>query len=154
MASKGKYREWLKPYKLEQITNWAAKGCTNKEIAQNMGVTRATLYNWEQKHVDILDAIKKGRQLSIQAIENKFFQTAFGGVEEITEVIEEKTVIDNKGNEHKVVDKKITRRKLPPNVTAQIFYLKNKAGYTDSPEVNVTTQIQPIAYFDPKEANA
>lgn len=134
MARTGKYQEWLQPDKLEQITNWAAKGLNNKELAQSMNVVMSTFCLWRDKYPEISEAIKKGRQLSVQCIENKFFQTAFGGVEEITEVIEEKTVIDNKGVEHKIVDKKITKRKLPPNVTAQIFYLKNKAGYRDNPE--------------------
>ena len=134
MARPGKYNEWLEPEKLEQIKNWAAKGCTNKEIAQNMGITPACLCEWKNRFNEFVEAIKKGRELSVQAIENKFFQTAFGGVEEIIEVVEEKTVIDHKGNEHKIVDKKTTTRKLPPNVTAQIFYLKNHAGYSDKPK--------------------
>lgn len=140
MARPGQYDEWLKPEGLEQITNWAAKGLTNKEIAQNMGITPACLCNWQNKFIELVEAIKKGRKLSVQFIENRFFQTAFGGVEEITEVIEEKTIIDNKGNEHKVVDKKTTTRKLPPNVTAQIFYLKNHAGYSDHPQPNVDVE--------------
>lgn len=129
-----KYEEWVTPEGLDQIINWAAKGCNNTELANNMGINRDTLYEWIKKYPDISDAIKKGRKLSVQAIENKFFQTAFGGVEEVTEIVEEKTIIDNKGNEHKVIDKKTTTRKLPPNVTAQIFYLKNHAGYSDNPQ--------------------
>lgn len=135
-----KYEEWIAPEGLEQITNWAAKGLTHTEIAESMGIHRDTLYEWIKSYPDVSDAIKKGRALSVQAIENKFFQTAFGGVEEITEVVEEKTVIDNKGNEHKIVDRRTTTRKLPPNVTAQIFYLKNHAGYSDRPQANVEVE--------------
>lgn len=135
-----KYEEWVTPEGLDQIINWAAKGCNNTELANNMGINRDTLYEWMKKHPDISDAIKKGRKLSVKAIENKFFQTAFGGVYEEIEVIEEKTVIDHKGNEHKVTEKKTTKRKLPPNVTAQIFYLKNHAGYSDKPAPNVDVE--------------
>lgn len=129
-----KYEEWIAPEGLEQITNWAAKGLTHTEIAESMGISRETLYQWINKFADVSDAIKKGRKLSVQAIENKFFQTAFGEVYEEIEVIEEKTILDTNGKEHKIVDKKTTKRKMPPNVTAQIFYLKNHAGYSDKPK--------------------
>lgn len=135
-----KYEEWITPEGLEQITNWAAKGLTDAEISQNIGIDVSTYYRWKDRFCEFCDAIKKGRALSVQAIENKFFQTAFGGVEEITEVVEEKTVIDNKGNEHKIVDRRTTTRKLPPNVTAQIFYLKNHAGYSDRPQANIEVE--------------
>lgn len=140
MARPGKYNEWLTPEGLDQIVNWAAKGLLEKEIASNMGIAAPVLCEWKKRFPELTEAIKKGRSLSVQAIENKFFQTAFGGVEEITEVVEEKTVIDNKGNEHKVVDRRTTTRKLPPNVTAQIFYLKNHAGYSDRPQANVEVE--------------
>lgn len=124
----------MQPEKLEQITNWAAKGLTHAEIAESMGISRETLYQWINKFPDISYAIKKGRSLSVQAIENKFFQTAFGEVFEEIEVIEETEVLDHKGNVKKLKSSKKTKRKLPPNVTAQIFYLKNHAGYSDKPK--------------------
>lgn len=135
-----KYEEWVTPEGLDQITNWAAKGLTHTEIAESMGISRETLYQWLEKFSDISDAIKKGRALSVQAIENKFFQTAFGGVEEVTEVVETTTVLDHYGNEHEITTTKTTTRKLPPNVTAQIFYLKNKAGYSDNPQTGVDVE--------------
>lgn len=135
-----KYEEWLTPEGLDQITNWAAKGCNNTELANNMGINRDTLYEWIKKYPDISDAIKNGRALSVQAIENKFFQTAFGGVEEVTEIVEEVTIVDKNGKEHHVTNKKTTTRKLPPNVTAQIFYLKNHAGYSDNPQTSVDVE--------------
>lgn len=135
-----KYEEWLTPEGLDQIINWAAKGCTNTDIAKNMGIERQTLYKWMDKYGDIKDAIKKGRKLSVNAIENKFFQTAFGGVEEVTEIVEEVTIVDKDGQEHRVINTRTTTRKLPPNVTAQIFYLKNHAGYSDRPAPNVDVE--------------
>lgn len=134
MPRKGKYEEWLQPEKLEQITNWAAKGCTNAEIAVNMGVARFTFYRWTEAYGAIYDALKKGRQLSVQAIENQFFKNAYGMLEETTEIIEE----DQEWDGSKWVAKKRhvrrTTRKIPPNTAAQIFFLKNKAGYRDNPE--------------------
>lgn len=44
--ARGKYEQWLKPDKLEQVTNWYANGLIDKEVAANMGVTAKTLYEW------------------------------------------------------------------------------------------------------------
>lgn len=134
MPRKGKYEEWLQPENLEQVTNWAAKGLLNKEIAQNIGVRPQTFYDWFKRFSAFSDAIKKGRQLSVQAIENQFFKNAYGMLEETTEIIEE----DQEWDGSKWVAKKRhvrrTTRKIPPNTAAQIFFLKNKAGYRDNPE--------------------
>lgn len=140
MARPGKYDEWLTPEGLDQVTNWAAKGNTNAEIANNMGISEPTFYEWQKRFPEIQKAIKKGRKLSVNAIENKFFQTAFGGVEEVTEIVEEVTIVDKDGKEHRVTNTRTTTRKLPPNVTAQIFYLKNHAGYSDKPAPNVDVE--------------
>jgi len=126
--AKGKYQQWLKPESLAQIENWAAKGLTYEEIAGNIGVTETTLYNWINKHVEILEAIKKGRQESIIAIENKAFQCAMGEVtEEVITKFREKD-----GSE----TAKIMKRKLSPSIPMLIFLLKNRAGYSDNPSQN------------------
>lgn len=140
MARHGKYEEWLKPEKLEQITNWAAKGLTHTEIAESMGITRETLYQWMSKFSDISDAIKTGRQLSVQAIENQFFKNAFGMLEEVTEIIEEDQVWDGTKWIAKKRHVRKTTKKIPPNTAAQIFYLKNKAGYSDKPQVSIDVE--------------
>lgn len=132
-----KYTRWLEPEGLAQITNWAAKGCTYEELAKNMGVGESTLYTWLDAHQEILDAIKTGREMSIEAVENRLFEMAMGGIVEETETKEAKQArIDGKMVTVEQYIKKTTRR-LPPNVTALIFYLKNRAGYRDNPPENV-----------------
>ena len=147
----GKYRQWREQAQLEKIINWAANGCTDEQIAKNMGVSRTTLYNWKNAHIDIFNAIEKGRELSVTAIENAFFQRARGGITVIEEVEEFKGEL----KEGKPYNGTITRRKikktLPPDVTAQVFFLKNKAGYRSEPEVEVSVETAPRFYFDRTE---
>lgn len=146
MARRGKYQEWLQPERLEQITNWAANAYTNKEIAQSMGVRPQTFYDWMNRFPEFSDAIKKGRQLSVQAIENRFFQNAYGMLEETTEIIEEDQVFENGRWIAKKRHVRKTTRKIPPNTAAQIFFLKNKAGYRDNPEDNIDTE-DTVSFF-------
>lgn len=128
--AKGKYQQWLEPEGLMRVTNWAANGCTNEEIAHNMGVARSTLAVWVERHLDISDAIKAGRMMACEAIENALFKRAVGYEVQETDVVEEFTgeLRDGKPANGAVKRRETTRtRHLPPDVAAVIFYLKNRA---------------------------
>lgn len=152
--AKGKYQAWLEPDKLEQITNWAANGLTYEQIAQNMGIHRATLARWVNDHRDICDAIKKGRMLADHVIENALFMRACGRCT-IEETVEEfrGELRDGKPYNGTVVKRTVTKQ-LPPDVTACIFFLKNRAPerWSDRREVEVT-QVPTIVFgIEPKRA--
>lgn len=140
MARPGKYEEWLQPEKLDQITNWAANGLNNEQIAESMGVDVRTLYDWQSKFDQFSQALKNGRKLSVQAIENQFFKNAYGMLEETTEIIEEDQVFTNGKWVATKRHVRKTTKKIPPNTAAQIFFLKNKAGYSDNPEQNIDVE--------------
>ena len=147
--AKGKYIKWLEKPQLDKLVNWAANGCTDKELAHNMGISRETYYKWMGRHADIADAIKKGREMAVEAVENAFFMRAVGMCEETTTVkeVEQKLVDGKLVTVHQVV--KETTRKLPPDTTALIFYLKNKAGYKTEPDTEVNVDVAPVFIYDP-----
>lgn len=131
----GKYWEWLEPENLEKVANWAANGCTNDEIARNMGVGRTTFYSWLKAHPDVSDAVKRGRALAREAVENALFKRAVGYVTvEVTEAVD---------GDGRTVRRTVTRE-LPPDTTAIIFYLKNRMPerYSDR-RVNEVEVISP-----------
>jgi len=129
--AKPKYTRWLDASELIRITNWVANGCTDEQLAANMGIHPATLYEWQNKPAcrEIAEAIKKGRELRLPNMENTFFTKALGGTV-ITETIEEfrGEVVDGKPYNGTIV-KRTVKKTLPPDTTALIFYLKNKGGY-------------------------
>ena len=71
-----------------------------------MGICVSTVYDWMNKNPEIAAAIKKGRDKSIDMVENALFKSAING-----------------------------------NVTAMIFYLKNRAPerYKDRVDNNINT---------------
>ena len=149
--ARGKYQQWLENAQLERITNWAANGCTYAELAQNMGISERTLYAWLDQHPQISQAVKNGREMCVQHVENAFFRRAMGLCEAVTETAdEEQREVDG---EMVTVFRKVrtTVRKLPPDTAALIFYLKNKAGYRSEPEVEVNVEAMPRFYFDRAE---
>jgi transposase-like protein len=96
-----------------------------QEIAQNMGINPRTLYTWCKRYRELDGAIRSGRAMGVECIENALFRAAVGDWYEETEVTE----TDAGGG----VRTRRTRVRKAPSVSAQIFYLKNRAGYRDNP---------------------
>lgn len=111
--AKGKCEYWLTPEGLLKLEGWARDGLTDEQIAQNMGICVATLYNWKSKHLEILESLKRGKEVVDRQVENALLKRALGyKYDEVT--IE-------KGVETKRVTKEVV-----PDTTAQIFWLKNR----------------------------
>ena len=122
----GKWQQWEEDAaQLERITNWAANGLTNAEIAANMGIHRDTLRRWEDAHCGICGAIKRGRMLACEVVENALFKKATGMVLEDT-VEEYKGELRDGKPSNGTVTKRTVRRQVPPDTAALIFYLKNR----------------------------
>lgn len=68
--AKGKYQEWLEPEKLILLEGWARDGLTDEQIAQNIGINKATLYRWKEQYCDICDSLKKGKDTVDRQVEN------------------------------------------------------------------------------------
>ena len=98
--------DWGTVEKFQLIEEWSTQGLYIKDIAAKMGISVATVYDWMNKNPEIADAIKKGRDKSIDMVENALFKSAING-----------------------------------NVTAMIFYLKNRAPerYKDRVDNNINT---------------
>lgn len=113
--AKSKYTKELR----EQAYTLAEKGCTDAEIIKGLGIGKDTFYRYLKKHKDFSDAIKKAREVPIEAVEASLYQKAVGY--DVTEVTEYKDKEDN-------TVKEVTKTKhVPGDVGAMIFYLTNKA---------------------------
>ena len=98
--------DWGTVEKLQLLEEWSTQGLYIKDIAAKMGISVTTVYDWMNKNPEIAAAIKKGRDKSIDMVENALFKSAING-----------------------------------NVTAMIFYLKNRAPerYKDRVDKNINT---------------
>ena len=117
--AKGKYTEWLEPEGLLKIEGWARDGLTDEQIAHNMGISRSTLSEWKNKYPDILDSLKKGKEVVDRQVENALLKRALGY--EVTEVTKE--YVGDLGRME--VTKRVTKH-VAGDTTAQIFWLKNR----------------------------
>ena len=120
----GKYHEWLTEEGLTKLGGWARDGLTDEQIAKNIGISRSTLSEWKKKHPDILDTLKKNKEVADIQVENALFKRALGyEYEEVKTLIEE---VD--GKKKKKVEK--TKKHVPADVSAGIFWLRNRKGKT------------------------
>lgn len=121
--AKGKYEYWLTPEGLIKLEGWARDGLTDEQIAQNIGINPATLYVWKNNYPEISESLKKGKEVVDYEVENALLKRALGYT-----VKEEKLTKDGE-----VVE---IEREVPGDVTAQIFWLKNRKSSTwrDKPE--------------------
>ena len=77
--AKGKYEYWLTEEGLLLFEGWARDGLTDEQIAHNIGISISTLNNWKNKYVEILESLKKGKEVVDYAVENALLKNALRG---------------------------------------------------------------------------
>lgn len=124
-----KYEKWITPEGLIKIEGWARDGLTNEQIAHNVGIHRDTLQVWIRKYPEIDRSLKRGKEVVDRQVENALLKRALGY--EYTE-----TMIEESDDGEKT---RITVKEVAPDVTAQIFWLKNRkpAEWRDRKDISV-----------------
>lgn len=123
MVAKGKFEEWLTEEGLMKIGGWAKDGLFDEQIAHNMGIKRQTLYEWKKRFPVISDVLKVNKEVVDRQVENAMLKSALGyKFEEVTH----ENVFDEQEGEYVLKVTKVVTKEVNPNVTAQIFWLKNR----------------------------
>lgn len=151
-----KYTEWITEEGLLKIEGWARDGLTDKQIAQNIGVSERTFTEWKKKFSSVSSVLKKGKEIVDRQVENALLKRALGYeyTERTAKVVDrDKELVDSERREfenrykldnpeaglQEVKDAAIkaipTReriimlevdKQISPDTTAQIFWLKNR----------------------------
>jgi hypothetical protein len=145
----------FKPEYVEQARKLCLLGATDPELADFFDVCRATIDNWKNEFPEFLDALKSGKKIADMHIAQKLFNRAEGAT--WTEQQAFKVKKPDGGEEVIVVD---VKKGAPPDTTAIIFWLKNRApkAWRDKQDVELAgaeggpVQIQEIrrVIVDPK----
>ena len=111
--AKGKYEKWLTAEGLTLLTGWARAGLTDEQMAKNVGIAPSTLYAWKAMYPEVVDL----------EVENTLLKRALGyDYYEETEELR----FNNASGEYKMTVTKRVKKSVPPDVTALIFWLKNR----------------------------
>ena len=114
----------------------AMDGLTDKEIAERMNISKATLNNWKKANPTFLDSLKAGKEPVDSKVQRSLYQRAIGYSFKEKKVVVE---LDANGNQ-KPARIETTEKVIPPDTTAQIFWLKNRKSkdWRDKQEHDVT----------------
>lgn len=118
---RAKYEEWLEKDNLILLNAWARDGLTDEQISKNIGINPKTLYQWKKKYDPISNALKRGKEIVDYEVENTLLKKALGGF-----VVEEQTIEELNARGEMTTRKVKSKRYLPPDTTALIFWLKNR----------------------------
>jgi hypothetical protein len=123
----------------EKAFEWASKGLTNASISANLGISYQSFCEYQNKYVEFFDAIKRGRAIVDEIVENSLYKNAIGyEFEEVCTIVK----IDPSGNPLPSEIKK-TKKHIRGDVTAQIFWLKNRTKEWRD-KIDITTDGEPI----------
>ena len=126
---KPKYENWITEEGLVRIEGWACDGLTEEQIARNIGVSRSTLNEWKKIFPDISDTLKKGKEYADRKVEKSLFERAIGYSVSLKKPIKVREIKYNKSGKRVETEKVIYADEeihIPADVTAQIFWLKNR----------------------------
>lgn len=99
------------------LVNLAAKGLTDRELADAVGIGERTLYSHKKRHPEFRHALKEAKKNADKIIERTLYQRAIGYT-----CPEEKIFCTKDGD----VIRADTIKHYPPDTTACIFWLKNR----------------------------
>lgn len=105
----------------EFIKSLRSTGCTMEQIAAILGVAQSTLYGWAQRYPEVKDALEMGDSEANAKVVACLYKRATG-----YEYEETKTSIIQKADGSKDTKVEKTKKQAAPDVTAQIFWLKNR----------------------------
>lgn len=113
--AQSKYETHVEP-KLFLVECWARDGCIDEDIARKLAISYSTFREYINKYSALSAALKKGKEVIDYQVENALLKRALG-----YKYKETSTKESMMGTETKEVIKEVL-----PDVTAQIFWLKNR----------------------------
>lgn len=97
-------------------------GAIDADLAEVFGVSEATINRWKKSHPEFKAALDAGKPFANELVERALFESAIGWSHRAVKIM---AVSDGSGAGSRIEEVEYTER-FPPNVTAQIFFLKNR----------------------------
>lgn len=120
IGTRNKYEYWISEEGLNLLEGWARDGLIDEDIAKKMGIVASTLYEWKKKYPKLSEALKNGKEVIDNMVENALLKRALGY--EYEEIKQE----EGQTSEGYINKKTVTKKIIVADTTAQIFWLKNR----------------------------
>lgn len=113
----GKVDRWISEEGLMLLQARSRDSLTKRELAENLGISPATLARWEKEYPEIADAVRCGREITDIKVENAILKKALGFPTK-----EVKKVRKADGQEEVTT----VYKSVPPDLSAASVWLKNR----------------------------
>lgn len=130
--SKNVYEEWKKSGELENIlilvAKWRRDGAEINEIAEKLGLSRTTVFKYQNDYADFANALKKGKEIVDSEVENSLVKECIGYTYDETTTTTT-AIVDKETGQITSLEKietKKTTKYARPSVTAIAYYLNNR----------------------------
>ena len=117
-----KYFTEVQP-KLADIRLWASKGDAHIIIAQKLGISKASFYNYMKDYEDFMDSVRDGEAIANGNVQNALYKRSLGYV------FPERTyerVLDSATGKYSMVKTKEVVKEVVADKGAIEFWLRNK----------------------------
>lgn len=116
---KSVYDTAIKP-RFSDISEWLRSGATEKQIYENLGISRNAFYKYKKEKKEFNELLKNGRETLVLQLRGTLVKKAFG-----FKYIESKTVTTRDTNGETVERTEVYERTALPDVAALNLCLKN-----------------------------
>lgn len=107
----------FKPELIERVAKLCAVGMTDREVAEIIEVSEATLNNWKLEHPEFLESLKLAKEKADERVEKSLYRRALGYTHDAVKIS-----VNAQGEE--TITPYVEH--YPPDTTACIFWLKNR----------------------------
>lgn len=100
----------------EQARAMCQLGATDRDLASYFEVSTVTIWNWQARYKDFSSALKRGKEAADDRVERSLYARATGYTYDSVKVF---------NNDGEIIKVPVLEH-VPPDVTACIFWLKNR----------------------------
>jgi len=102
---------------ISQVYELCLLGATDVELAEFFSISESTLNTWKKKYPEFLESLKTGKAVADAKVANSLYQRAIGYQSTDTKFAT---------HEGLITDQREYTKHCPPDITAAIFWLKNR----------------------------
>lgn len=99
------------------VAGLAKEGKTNAEIAEILNISESTLYKYKAESKEFSEALNEGAEVIDSMVEESLLSRALGYTHDEVKLAQKDGVF---------TDERVIKRHYPPDITAMIFWLKNR----------------------------
>jgi len=133
---------------VDKLCGYLKKGSSIKSACALVEISQETFYKWRKEKVEFSETIKRAMAIPDKTVENALYKSAIMGHSYVER--EFKAISNKEGTRIIEIPVKSVKKFIPPNVTAQIFWLKNRCPeeFKDRTEIEHSGGIEAVIVSD------